>query len=385
MQQVCVSQPHFQTQAVCFKNLPLPSLIKPTLSQAMPGFSMTACAKPNKRALDDAASPASKIPRASDVVVEQATPRSTAAVTTSTRPNFAPIQVCIWKYTDRAGDLLPAFADKPDVRLYQIQICHNQRNSIDYQFRQRFERYIASSGQDIPTTLAELEAEAGIMIRVSGPSDIERGAVSVPWRPCIYVAAESVEAVQNALLLVDGFVCKEAKPVDGQPLQIQLHPHESVGAISTEECQYEHIVNNEPANDLPLDIFDGPRPRAKAPVIFTLQLTSPELMSVVISGPTWEYRQQFLEAGVGGGYANKEADPQDAEARGPYLRIMKDLNTGEEESKELVRKVLTEVMNNLAVRMVVDSSASGKLAEDAPNTTFIKELREMPSVHFHNA
>ena len=346
---------------------------------------MTACAKPNKRAPDDAPSPASKIPRASDIVVEQATPRSTAA-TTSTRPNFAPIQVCIWKYADKAGDLLPVFQETPSIRLYQIQIFHNQRSSIDFQFKPRFERFLASSGQaGLPATLAELEAEAGIMIRVSGPSDIERGAVSVPWRPCIYVAGESVEAVQNALLLLDGFFVKEAKPVDGQPLQIQLHPHVSVGAISTEECAYQHYVNNDPANVLPQSIFDGPRPRVKAPVVFTLQLTSAELMSIVISGPTWEFRQKFLDAGVGGGYANKEADQQDAEARGPYLRIMKDLNTSEEESKELVRKVLTEVMNNLAVRMIVDNTASGELAEDAPNTTFIKELREMPSVHFHNA
>ena len=346
---------------------------------------MTACAKPNKRALDDAPAPASKIPRASSINVEQATPRTNTA-TTGTRPNFAPIQVCIWKYADRAGDLLPSFADKPTVCLYQIQICHHQRNSIDFQFRQRFERFIASSGQaGIPTTLAELEAEAGIMIRVSGPSDIERGAVSVPWRPAVYVAGETVEAVQNAFLLLDGFFVKEAKPVDGQPLQIQLHPHVAVGALSTEECAYQHIVNNAPATVLPLGIFDGPRPRMKAPVVFTLQLTSPELMSIVISGPTWEFRQKFLDAGVGGGYANPEASPQDAEARGPYLRIMKDLNTSEEAPKQLVRAVLADVLGNLAVRMVVDNTASGELAEDAPNTLFIKELREMPSAHFHDA
>ena len=79
-----------------------------------PKFSMAKCAKPTKRALDDAPGSAAKVPRAGDVVVDALVPRAS-----STRAANAPVVVCIYKWTGNAGDALPEYAEKGCVGLYQ--------------------------------------------------------------------------------------------------------------------------------------------------------------------------------------------------------------------------------------------------------------------------
>ena len=82
-----------------------------------PKFSMTKCAKPTKRGLENATQSASKLPRAGDVVVDAVIPK----VSSSTRAASAPVICCIYKWSSNAGDILPEYADKQAVGLYQTR------------------------------------------------------------------------------------------------------------------------------------------------------------------------------------------------------------------------------------------------------------------------
>ena len=108
--------------------------------------------------------------------------------------------------------------------------------------------------------------------------------------------------------------------------------------------------------------------------MLSIQVQSESELSVVISGSTWNYRNQFASLNVGGGYANP-----DAEDKGPYVRTMKDLDVSKEENRERIAEVLDSVLNNLACRLVVD----GEIEEDSPVEHYVSQLRQRPNLHFH--
>ena len=76
-----------------------------------------------KRPAEAAASGASpyKIPKVSEITIE-AGPKP--ATTPRRRPQIAPVQVCIYKYTEDAGDCWETFKGD-NVPLWQVQIDHN--------------------------------------------------------------------------------------------------------------------------------------------------------------------------------------------------------------------------------------------------------------------
>ena len=159
-------------------------------------------------------------------------------------------EVCIYKYTSRAGDLLPAYADK-DVGLYQVchivvysvlcscgspviaaylshtpqvQIEHEvARNGVAFKFKERFVQYLRAARETdptIPATLEDLAEKAGIHVIQAGGLDGMKSSVAVPWRVALYVAGDET-SVKNALLLLDGYFIKETR--DEMP--VHFHPH----------------------------------------------------------------------------------------------------------------------------------------------------------------
>jgi hypothetical protein len=187
-------------------------------------FSMESCAKRvEKRPLSEALAMGNKIPRAGDVVVDPLVPRTTIR---STRPLQGPVVVCIHKYTNNAGDLIAAHADKK-VPLYQIQLDHNvARNSVTFKFKDRLRQFLIAArvnDETIPATLEGLAEQAGIHTVVAGGPDNLKGSVAVAYRCCLYVAGDE-QSLMNALLLLDGYFVRELK--DESP--IHLHPHVSI-------------------------------------------------------------------------------------------------------------------------------------------------------------
>ncbi len=135
--------------------------------------------KETKRPAESATSgPPNKVPRASEITIEAGPKPSTAP---RRRPAVAPVQVCIYKYTEDAGDCWETFKGD-NVNLWQIQIDHGAQRSICFRLRESFEDYLRSahtSDDTMPTTLADLEKAAGIRLakRLALPCSVLPGAI----------------------------------------------------------------------------------------------------------------------------------------------------------------------------------------------------------------
>ena len=92
-------------------------------------------------------------------------------------PNTAPLNVCIYKVTDRAGDCWSLFEGCPEACLYQVQIAHNARPSLLMNFRDSFLDFLkqmSSAGQEgYPDTLESLRDEGGIRLVLTDKVDPE--------------------------------------------------------------------------------------------------------------------------------------------------------------------------------------------------------------------
>ena len=130
-------------------------------------------AKETKRPAEAAASGASpfKIPKVSEITIEGVKPSATPR----RRPQIAPVVVCIYKYTEDAGDCWETF--KGDgIPLWQIQIDHNAQRSITFRLRESFEDYLRSANAtdtSLPTFVADLEKVAGIRLVIGNQKDPE--------------------------------------------------------------------------------------------------------------------------------------------------------------------------------------------------------------------
>ena len=193
-------------------------------SAAMSKFSLSKASggKETKRPAEAATSGASphKIPKVSEITIEAGPKPSTAP---RRRPQIAPVQVCIYKYTADAGDCWETFKGD-NVPLWQIQIDHNAQRSITFRLRESFEDFLRSANaadSSMPTTVADLEKSAGIRLVIGDQKDPEDVGF-VQWRSVFYVAGD----LNNFLMLLDAFfVWKEKSIAQSQPFQVEIHPY----------------------------------------------------------------------------------------------------------------------------------------------------------------
>ena len=127
----------------------------------------------SKRPAEAAASgPPNKIPKVSEITIE-AGPKPSA--TPRRRPQIAPVQICIYKYTNEAGDCWETF-EGDGIPLWQIQIDHNAQRSICFRWRDSFEDYLRSANatdSSFPTSVVDLEKVAGIRLVIGDHKDPE--------------------------------------------------------------------------------------------------------------------------------------------------------------------------------------------------------------------
>jgi len=137
---------------------------------------------------------------------------------------------------------------------------------------------------------------------------------------------------------------------------------------------YKYYKVHEPAMKLPLKVFE--RAPVKGGVItLNIQAQNENEMSIVISGSaTWAYRQQFTQAGVGGGW-----ERPDSEGQGLFLRTLTNLDVMKTEDKEKLFHVLGGgVLNDLAVQVFIE----GDDEEDSAVFGCIEELTSLSKMHF---
>ena len=106
-------------------------------------------------------------------------------------------------YTRRASDIMQSLPDEP---LFQVQVKHDAKPSVTNRIlasMNNFLQELHAEDSSMPSTLAALRTEAGILLQITGHDD-PHGAGFIPWRIAFYVVRGPSD-LQNALNLLDSF------------------------------------------------------------------------------------------------------------------------------------------------------------------------------------
>eukprot|EP00973_Karenia_brevis_P061607 8567332-Karenia_brevis.AAC.1 len=224
-------------------------------------------------------------------------------------PDWAPVVVTIYKITDEAADVWNLFENKPNVKLWQIQIKHDARPSILYGILDSFAQFLRESNrtnETIPTTLAELQQKAGIKLVLTDNKDPEEIGF-INWRVAFYVAGMN-EALNNFFFLLDDFfVFKEKALARQRPFEVHVFPHEGE-EIECEDLQYENYTFNEPNLILPLGVFEAQPVTSKRIIEVHVQPESAETISVIVCGNTYIFKTRLDSHGIPGAYFGEDHD-----------------------------------------------------------------------------
>jgi len=195
-------------------------------------------------------------------------------------------------------------------------------------------------------------------------------------RVAFYVAGTTeMKSLNNFLYLLDDFfLFKERTMAKERPFEVHVHPHTGV-VIEIDDFQYEHYVFNEPTATLPLGIFEAQPVATKRIIVLYIQPESPETISILVSGNTWNFRSRLDSHGVAGAYFAEDGN----EEKRKYYRVMKHINVSDASQRQRVLQMIGEqVFKNLAIRVVLESVPE----QDTGVAAFAEKLREIPSLHF---
>ena len=138
------------------------SVLKLPLLANMPSkkFDLSLAASGIKRE-GDQNSPPKKVPKVADMKIDA--PRQiTQRVTTN-----APVQICVYPITERAGDLWANYKESPSTKIWQVQMEHDARPSITVEVLDGFNEYLKETSRtnpSLPDSVQKLQAEAGIKL-----------------------------------------------------------------------------------------------------------------------------------------------------------------------------------------------------------------------------
>ena len=144
-----------------------------------------------------------KLPDFSDLVAMESAPKKAGA---SRLPAVAPLNICCYKITDKAGDSWSQYENVPDAKLWQIQLEHSARPSALFNLRGSFNEFLAEAAKEtdgFPNSL-DAVAKAGIRLVVADSNDPD-GVGFVQWRVSFYVAGAD-GAVMNFMNLFDDYL-----------------------------------------------------------------------------------------------------------------------------------------------------------------------------------
>ena len=261
-------------------------------------FSMDVVAK--KRAADDASSPSQKVPKASALVMVEQGPRPPNPRRLS---ESAPVQVCIYKVSNCAGDCWSQY-EGTDAALYQVQMKHDARPSCLFDLNRSFGDFLKTvhaEDESMPVTLQDLQS-SGIKLVLTDSQDPDGVGTFVQWRAAYYVVGDpNAKPVQNFLLLLDEWWAFKSKAM-GRELEVQYHPHASVGGMSDTAGQltYENCTVEDSSSTVPLGIFEAHPVVSKRIVTVNIQPEGDDTVSILVSGSMWVYRSRFDALGIPG-------------------------------------------------------------------------------------
>ena len=325
-----------------------------------------------------------KVPRAEDIHVEQGPQPAQAP---RRLPEHAAVEVCIMKYTDRAADLWERISSSSDDPLYQIQIDHPAQNSMTFKMRESFTAFLRAANKEdpkIPRTLSQLEEQGGIRMVITDAVDIEQIGF-IQWRVAFYATDAC-----NFLRLLDGWLRHTTQENARQPAQqVNLRPSTQIDLSSiTKELLYNNYTLQPACNDLPLHVFEAQPVKGRKILTLNVQVEDDHVVSLILSGQTWPWRQRLDEFGIRGVYVHQEEncndndeDVDDTEnVQRRYYRVLKNVAVDDAEQERRVFSLLENVFNNVVMRVQMDDNAATN-----PNTAvgqFIEKLRQKPNMIF---
>ena len=311
------------------------------------------------------------VPKANELTLVEQAPRDAAMVTRL--PGWAPEMVCIYKVTDEAGDLCKEFEDTKGVQLWQVQVQHEARPSINFGIAKSFNEFLCQANigeESIPMTLQDLQRKAGIKLVITDRADPDSVGF-VPWRVAFYVGGSlEADSLNNFFCLLDDFFMFKEKAMESErPFEVHVYSQTGID-IGRANLQYEHYKFNDSAASLPLGIFEAQPVEGKRIVKLHLQPEDENHLSILVLGQHWNYRARLDLHGVPGTYFGDEQNRK-------YVRVLKSINVADKLQQQRVFDMIGEkVFNNLALRVVLDSVAEQNVA------VFVDKLRELSSLHF---
>ena len=281
-------------------------------------FNMNVMKAQKTRTFSSLSDRASKVPKASDCVVEEG-PRPQRAA--KRLPNHAPVVVCLYKFTDEASDVWNAYEGVAGIKLWQVQMHHEARPSILFGIVDEFNLLLRKShakDENIPSSLADLQQRAGIKLTLTDRSDPHEVGF-IQWRVAFYVAGKSDEALKNFLFLLDDFFqMKRDAMARETPFEVVFHPHQGLDIADLEgNLAYEHYIFHKHALTLPLAIFEAQPIAGKRIVCLHLQPESPTTISILITGNTWNFKGRLDSFGIAGAYVSDDGNDNNRK----YYRI----------------------------------------------------------------
>ena len=348
----------------------------PTLETRAMAHAMTKgkfnIAATSKRPASDTPQAPSKIPRAAECTLVEKGPKPQTSA--KRFPAHAPVTLCIYKVTDQACDVWNVFEDKPDVKLFQVQIEHAAKPSISYFIVDKFNSFLRTMharDETIPASLTDLQQKAGIKLVVTDRQDPDEIGFQ-QWRVAFYIAGSEI-SLKNFLYLFDSFLMLQSECMAREKqFEVHVYPHIGIDiADAREHFSFEHYIMNDPALKLPLGIFEAQPVTGKKIVQIHIQPESADTMSVLLTGTIWNFRSRLDAHGVAGAYYG-------ADETRKYIRLLKSIDVSEEAQQKRVTDMVTEVFKNLAIKVILDDAPE----EESEVAEFVEKLHEISSLHF---
>ena len=277
----------------------------------------------------------SKLPPLGDLVAMESAPKRPGA---SRLAAVAPLNICVYKVTDKAGDSWSQYENVSGAKLWQLQMDHAARPSCLFNLRgtfvflsislslalslslsrclaftvgrvaslvcvvvvpmlvfsRSFNEFLTEAGKDnadFPKTLDDL-GKAGIRLVVADSNDPD-GVGFVQWRVSFYVAGEDGSLI-NFCNLFDDYIVWKTKAM-AKDVETHLWPHIGIDELEQakiDELNYEHYTVHEPAqeSEMPLKWTEGAPCIGKRVATCHLTAASDTLLKLIWTGNTWAFR-----------------------------------------------------------------------------------------------
>jgi len=331
-------------------------------------FSLSAAAVGSKRSAEEATPTTTnrKVPKLSELKMMERAPITTRPSTS------APVNICVYKVSENAGDLWAMYKES-QTKLWQVQIDHDARPSISVNIVRQFDEFLkdnARTSPGLPDSVQKLQQEAGIKLVLANTEDPDGIASYVQYRVAFYVAGD-VDSLANFFMLCDGYLHFKAKQLArATPFEVHIYPYVDVDLNGLSgQMSYTSLEVHEPSANLPLKLFQAQPVQGKRVLSLYFEPEDEASVSLVITGNTWNFRDDLEKNGIAGARASEEG--------GAYYRFLKNVDVSDAAGKQQILS-LCDIFNKQALRVVVDP----KPEADTPVAEFFDELRKMSCLHF---